>query len=128
MNINKISTASFKGAYFVSGRGEDFRKVHDILKYGIIDSNNNNYDDLMSNDIFEYKRHCPKEIEGSLDTIGEGYSVNHFPAYLLVTTGTRDKKAYYKFMETGKEYYKKEAEKIQQIFPKRILLDAFHNG
>ena len=50
MNISKISSASFKGAYFVSGKGEDVRKVHDILKFGIIDSSNNSSDKLLLND------------------------------------------------------------------------------
>ena len=111
MNISKISSASFKGAYFVSGKGEDVRKVHDILKFGIIDSSNNSSDKLLLNDPYDYKKHCPKEIEGTINTIGEGYSVNEFPAYLLFTTGTRDKRAYGTFTKNQKKYYQNEVKK-----------------
>ena len=58
MNISKISSASFKGAYFVSGKGEDVRKVHDILKFGIIDSSNNSSDKLLRSEERRVGKEC----------------------------------------------------------------------
>lgn len=82
MNINKISSPAFKGAYIVGGMGDNAKVAYDKLKE-------------ISN---------KSKTEMKVDEIALGYINDAIPAYFIVTTGN-DVEVYNDFVKDFDVYY-----------------------